>query len=299
MSKKISLWMVTSAWVSFLFIALGLYSAPDHQNISRKTVNVMSFNIRYDNPKDGDNAWINRKEIVAQTILFHKVDIAGLQESLHHQVKDLETLLPQYDWFGVGRDDGQMKGEFAPVFYLRRRFKILHKSFFWLSDTPGKPGKGWDAACPRIVTWGKFEDRWTGKYFFLFNTHFDHRGETARVKSAELLLKKINELIGESPVVLTGDFNCLEKDEPYEILTSGIGQNPGLSDTYYLTQTKPYGSTHTFNGFGDTINPDSRIDFIFVGKINQVLRFGIISERWDGRFASDHNAVLAEICLNE
>ena len=259
----------------------------------------MSFNIRYDNPKDRDNAWARRKEMVAQTIRFHKIDIAGLQEALFHQVKDLETLLPEYGWFGVGRDDGQESGEFTPVFYLRERFKISHKSFFWLSETPEKPGKGWDAACPRIVTWIKFEDKWTGKTFFLFNTHFDHVGEKARLKSAELLIKKINAGVGEDPVILTGDFNCLEKEQPYKIFTSDREQIPGLSDTYYLTKSKPYGSTQTYNGFQDDIRPDSRIDFIFLGKIDKVIRFGIISERWDGRFVSDHNAVLAEIDLDE
>jgi endonuclease/exonuclease/phosphatase family metal-dependent hydrolase len=120
-------------------------------------------------------------------------------------------------------------------------------------------------------------------------------GETARIKSAELLLEKIVELTEDDPVILTGDFNCTEKDLPYKILTSGKGQIPGLSDVYSLTKSKPYGSTQTFNGFQNTIFPDRRIDFIFAGKTDRVLRCGTISERWDGRFVSDHNAVLAEI----
>jgi endonuclease/exonuclease/phosphatase family metal-dependent hydrolase len=297
--KKIFTRGMTTVSLSFFLIALGLFGIAANEVTSGKTINVMSFNIRYDNPGDKENRWTYRKEMVAATIRFHEADIAGLQEALNHQVKDLETLLPEYGWFGVGRDDGREAGEYAPIFYLKDRFTILHQSFFWLSDTPEKPGKAWDAACPRIVTWGKIEETRTGKTFFFFNTHFDHVGEEARIKSAGLLLEKIDEVTGNYPVILTGDFNCTEKDMPYKILTSGNGQLPGLSDVRYLTKSTPYGTTQTYNGFRNTILPDRRIDFIFVGKIDRVLRCGTIAERWDGRFVSDHNAVLAEIEISD
>jgi endonuclease/exonuclease/phosphatase family metal-dependent hydrolase len=152
MKKKLLMIRTAVVSLSLLFFALNTFGAAADTDITRKTVNVMSFNIRYDNPGDKENAWPNRKEMVAATIRFHKIDIAGLQEALSHQVKDLEKLLPEYGWFGVGRDDGRQAGEFAPVFYRKDRFKILHRSTFWLSETPEKPGKAWDAALPRIVT---------------------------------------------------------------------------------------------------------------------------------------------------
>ena len=142
-------------FISFVVAGLGIFKTSAYNGFCGKTINAMSFNIRYDNPGDKDNGWSNRKEMVAATIRFHKADIAGLQEALYHQVKDLEMLLPEYGWFGVGRDDGREAGEYSPVFYLKERFKILHQSTFWLSDTPEKPGKAWDAACPRIATWGR------------------------------------------------------------------------------------------------------------------------------------------------
>jgi len=298
MKKNLPRKRTAVVFLSLLFVALVIFEAAS-TDITRKALNVMSFNIRYDNPGDKENAWPNRKEMVAATIRFHKVDIAGLQEALSHQVKDLEMLLPEYGWFGVGRDDGQEAGEFAPVFYRKDRLKIIHRSTFWLSETPEKPGKAWDAALPRIVTWGIIEDAWTERTFFFFNTHFDHVGEEARIKSAELLLRKINESSGDNLLILTGDFNCTEKDPPYKILTSGSGQTPGLSDVYALTKSKPYGSSQTFNGFQSTILPDRRIDFIFAAPAIHVLRCGTISERWDGRFVSDHNAVLAEIEMTD
>jgi endonuclease/exonuclease/phosphatase family metal-dependent hydrolase len=297
--KKIFTRGMTTVSLSFFLIALGLFGIAANEVTSGKTINVMSFNIRYDNPGDKENRWTYRKEMVAATIRFHKIDIAGLQEALYHQVKDLETLLPEYGWFGVGRDDGREGGEYTPIFYLKERFTILHRSFFWLSDNPEKSGKAWDAACPRIATWGKIEDTWTGKTFFFFNTHFDHVGEEARIKSAGLLLEKIDEVTGNYPVILTGDFNCTETDIPYKILTSGKGQLSGLADVRYLSKSKPYGSTQTYNGFQNTIQPNRRIDFIFVRKMDSVLRCGTIAERWDGQFVSDHNAVIAEIEISD
>lgn len=295
----------------FLSLFAFIFLVTAKEEASSESINVMSFNIRYNNPGDGENAWPNRKDMVAETIRFHKVDIAGLQEALHGQAKDLEALLPEYGWFGVGRDDGRQEGEYTPVFYLKSRFRILNQSTFWLSENPDKPGKGWDAACPRIATWGKIEDTLTKAVFFFFNTHLDHVGKIARNKGAELLLNTILGLAEDNPVILTGDFNCTEKDPPYKTLTlglpqpafsppkssSGLARLPGLCDAHYLSKTKHYGSTQTFNGFQNEINPEYRIDLIFVRNIEEVLRDGIISERWDGRFVSDHNAVLAEIML--
>ncbi len=291
---------------AILVLALSLLVALSYIAFYRKkeksllSINAMSFNIRYDNPGDGENAWNNRKNMVAETFRFHKIAIAGLQEALHNQVKDLEARLPEYGWFGVGRDDGLKNGEYAPIFFLKRRFDVLDQSTFWLSETPEIPGKlGWDAACPRIVTWVKFKAKSTGTIIFVFNTHFDHVGETARAKSAELVLEKIDEIAGNHPVILTGDFNCRKDDHPYFILTNDHAGIRGLFDAFDISQTKPYGSMQTYNGFRDEIVPEYRFDFIFVRDINQVLRHGVISEKWDGRFVSDHYPVIAEISFSK
>ncbi|MFH1941091.1 MAG: endonuclease/exonuclease/phosphatase family protein [bacterium] len=280
----------------FIFILI-IQCAPPHE---AESIRVMSFNIRYDNPDDGDNRWENRKEMVASTLRFHGVDIAGLQEALHGQVADLETLLPQYAWFGVGRDDGKEAGEYSPIFYLKNRFSLLESSTFWLSETPDTPGsRGWDAACNRIVTWGKFEDKNTRDIFYVFNTHFDHRGETAGVQSAKLLLNRIDAIAETHPVILTGDFNAATSDSAYTILTRASNTIPGVSDAVTLSESGHYGSTHTFNGFGEEMEPGHRIDFIFVRNVGVVLHHGVIAEKSDGRFASDHYPVIAEIRIEK
>ncbi len=261
-------------------------------------VTVMTFNIRYNNQSDLQNAWPNRKSLVASTVRFHKIDIAGLQEALNDQLKDLEGLLPEYGWLGVGRDNGKEAGEYNPIFYLKSRFKILAQSTFWLSETPDTPGsRGWDAACNRVVTWARFEDQLNKQTFFFFNTHFDHVGEVARLKSAELLLKKIAEIAGTDPVVVTGDFNCTNDAAAYHDLISGDGKTPGLIDTLRLSKTGHYGSTQSFNGFNIELDPGNVIDFIFVRGIKSVLRHGIIAENWDGKFVSDHYPVIAEVIV--
>jgi len=259
-------------------------------------INAMTFNIRYDNPSDLQNAWPNRKSLVSSTIRFHKIDIVGMQEALIGQVKDLESLLPEYSWLGVGRDGGKEVGEYNPIFYLKTRFKTLAQSTFWLSETPDIPGsRGWDAACNRISTWAKFEDQASKQTFFFFNTHFDHVGEVARVKSAELLLKKIAEIAANDPVIVTGDFNCSTDDATYHYLISGDGKIPTLMDTFRLSKTGHYGATQSFNGFNIELDPGNTIDFIFVRNVKTVLRHGIIAELWDGKFVSDHYPVIAEI----
>ncbi|MFB0565127.1 MAG: endonuclease/exonuclease/phosphatase family protein [Candidatus Aminicenantaceae bacterium] len=260
---------------------------------------AMSFNIRYDNPDDGENAWPHRKEMVAQTIMFHGVDFLGIQEALDTQVQDLANLLPEYAWIGFGRDDGQKRGEYAPIFFLRERFRLFEKGCFWLSETPEVPGSmGWDAACPRIVTWGKFQDTKNRCEFYFVNTHFDHVGSTAREKSAELLLKRLDEKVRDKPLIITGDFNCTQEESPYVILTQGLEGIPGVKDAQYLSENGHYGGTQTFNGFKDTLRPGLKIDFIFVRNIDRVINHGIIADRWDGRFASDHYPIHAEVTFH-
>jgi endonuclease/exonuclease/phosphatase family metal-dependent hydrolase len=258
---------------------------------------VMTFNIRYDEPADGANAWPHRKESAAAAIAVHGADIAGLQEALVSQIRDLEALLPGYAWVGVGRDDGKEAGEYSPIFYRKDRFRLVSTSTFWLSETPDRPGvKGWDAACPRVVTHARLEDGRTGRTIAAFNTHFDHVGLRAREESARLVLARIRGAAGEGSVVLTGDFNCTREAPPYRILV-GEGGTPFLRDARALSRLAPYGPSSSFNGFGREAGPGILIDHIFVDASFDVLRWGVLPGRWEGRFVSDHNPVLAELRL--
>lgn len=252
---------------------------------------VMSYNIRYATPKDGRNAWTHRKEAVANLIRFYQPGLLGLQEVLYEQLTYLEGQLGGYERIGVGRDDGERGGEFSPIFYAQAQFELLDQGTFWLSDTPGKPSVGWDAALERIATWGQFRHRSRGDTLFFLNTHFDHRGEQARTQSARLLRKKIGELASGYPVLVSGDFNADPTSVPYQVLTEGP-----LRDAMTLSEVPPVGPEQSFSGFAVTDSlPGERIDYIFVSPDVRVDRHAIVASFRNGYFPSDHLPVFAEV----
>jgi endonuclease/exonuclease/phosphatase family metal-dependent hydrolase len=257
-------------------------------------INVMTFNIRYDNPDDGEQNWHKRKENVVRMINFYDLDIIGMQEVLVSQLNYLKNNLPQYNTIGVGREDGKEKGEFTPVFYRKSRFKELDHGTFWLSETPDKVSKGWDAALERIATWVKLKDTITGKEFLFMNTHFDHRGQRARVESAWLLKKKIAELGAGKQVILTGDFNLTPESEGIQTLIEPDGENTLVNSSIVAEIT--YGPNWTSPGF-DNRPYDQRkvIDYIFLNKINKVNRYAVIAEKLNDLQLSDHCPVFVQV----
>lgn len=277
--------------MAFLFIVLLTVSGK-----AQEPIRVMSFNIRLDSPNDGANNWTNRKANLVSLIRFHKADIIGFQETQKHQIDYISELLPEYGWFGVGRDDGKQQGEFSAIFYRKGRFDTLQTSTFWCSITPEHPGRGWDAAYQRIVTYGKMIDNRNNKMFYFFNTHLDNEGKIARTESAALIKKRIQIICENFPVILTGDFNSTPDSDPYKILTSpDLHSSAVLFDSRTISQSKPYGPRGTFTGFDINAKPDAPIDFIFVKKGVSVLFHGVLSDSFDGYLPSDHYPVLAEI----
>lgn len=256
-------------------------------------INVVSFNIRYNTPNDGINAWPNRVEMVTGLLKFHDADIFGLQEALYEQIKDIENNLSEYEWFGVGRDDGEKAGEFSPIFFRKSKFILLKKGNFWLSENCKKPGLGWDAVCNRIVAWGKFQSKVTGKQFLVFNTHFDHIGDEARKNSAFLIRDKIVEISNNQglPVILTGDFNLAPETAP-------IGLIKGfMKDSREVTETLPYGPVGTFTNFDWNTPMERRIDYIFIQGGVRILKYAVLTDAKNKRFPSDHLPVFVTVQL--
>lgn len=265
-------------------------------------IRAMTYNIRYDNPNDGENIWRWRRDHVASVIRFHKPDLVGLQEALHEQLEDLRERLPSYQWVSAGREDGEYAGEYCAIGYDKERFNLEDQSTFWLSEAPSKPGSiGWDATLPRIVTYARLRERTTGVELSHFNTHLDHDGERARAESAKLLLTKIDELAPDTPAVLTGDFNTLESDEPYEILTGRDRSSTGrtILDTHQAAKHIHHGPTSTFNDFEELV-PGKKIDYVFVTSDVEVIQHGACSDTYeDGQYPSDHLPVVVDLSLPE
>ncbi|MEA5258503.1 endonuclease/exonuclease/phosphatase family protein [Arcicella aquatica] len=277
---------------SFYSLLLILLISTSMSSYSQQKLNVMTFNIRMETVQDGENQWAKRKENLSSMLDFYEADICGMQEVLVGQIRDLTKLLPNYAYVGVGRDDAKEGGEFSPIFYRKDKFTILESNTFWLSQTPDVPSKSWDAALNRIVTYAKFRDNKTKKVFYFFNTHFDHIGQVARRESAKMLVAKIKAVDAKIPVILTGDFNSTPTEEPTVII------NAGLIDTEKVTLTPHFGPISTFNGFQAKEIEGKLIDYIFLNtdKI-KVLKHGTLSNTWNGRFASDHHAVFAQLAF--
>ena len=273
-----------------IFITLILVS----NLISAQNIRIITYNIRYNNPGDGINAWPNRSQQVAALLEFHQADIFGLQEALIGQIQDIQKQLPHMKWVGVGRDDGKEAGEFSPLFYNSKKFKALKSGWFWLSQTPEKPGLGWDAACNRICTWLLLEADKKDQQFMVFNTHFDHQGTKARTESAKLILQKIKELNRDNlPVILTGDFNLTPEQEPISVITKE------LKDSRSISKDAPYGPAGTFNGFKFDSPLKDRIDYVFVNNLVEVKQYGVLSDSKDQRYPSDHLPVFVNFELKK
>ncbi|MPS63310.1 MAG: endonuclease/exonuclease/phosphatase [Chryseobacterium sp.] len=251
---------------------------------------VMSFNIRLQVESDKDNAWTQRKQDAIDLLSYYRPDYFGVQEALPEQMKDIKNGLKNYDYVGVGRDDGKEKGEFSAIFYDTGRLQVLNSGTFWLSETPEKPSKGWDAAYNRVCTYAVFKDKKSKKEFMALNLHFDHIGNVARVKSADLILKKIKEINPKNlPVTLSGDFNLTDDTEPIKILS----QN--LTDSFYHSETKHYGPVGTFTGFNVNEVPKERIDYIFVKGFKIKSHRHINDRRENLLYPSDHFPVLVDL----
>ncbi|MBC8767952.1 endonuclease/exonuclease/phosphatase family protein [Arenibacter sp. BSSL-BM3] len=271
-----------------LVIGLVLFAIP-LPSLSQ-TTNIISYNIKYDNTGDTINNWNDRKASLAKLIQHYDADIVGIQEGLHHQVDYLNTALTDYSYVGIGRDDGQEKGEYSAIFYNSKKFKVLKTNTFWLSETPEKVSVGWDASLERICTYALFQNVKTKKQFWVFNTHFDHRGMQARVNSAQLIYKKINEInTSKLPVILMGDLNLTPDSEPIQYLKKN------LTDAMEISQKPFYGPIGTFNGFDQDRIMENRIDYFFVKNVD-VLSYTHIDDRMpNNKHISDHLPILMTI----
>lgn len=266
---KTNLLLVTLAMLS-------LFSCHTPQ-VKNAQITAASYNLRNANAGDSakGNGWGKRYPVIAQIIQYHDFDIFGTQEGRRYQLEDLKKILPGYEYIGAGRDDGKTKGEHSAIFYRTDKFELIKNGDFWLSETPDKPSKGWDAVLPRICSWGHFKCKDSGFEFLFFNLHMDHIGKKARVESAFLVQQKMKELGEGLPAILTGDFNVDQTHSSYKAFTSkGV-----LCDSYEACDYR-YATNGTFNGFNPDNFTTSRIDHIFVSPSFHVKRYGVLTDTY-------------------
>lgn len=263
-------------------------------SLNAQSLKVMTYNMRLALTSDMDNSWQHRKEMFADMVQFYAPDIMGVQEAVPEQVDYLDSSLKNFKHIGIGRE-GEHKGEASSIFYNSTRFLLLKTNTFWLSPTPEKISKGWDASYLRVCTYGLFKDKKTGKKFWAFNTHLDNDGVVARTKGMQLILERMKELNKEKlPVILTGDFNTA----PQTDLITNLKME--MNDSKEICTTKPFGPAGTFNGFKFCEPVQDKIDYIFVSKtpVIKVTKFAVFNNSINQHYPSDHFPVYAEIKMN-
>jgi len=284
-------------------------------------LHVMSFNLRYDNPGDGENAWPRRRRNVAEFLRARNPDVVGMQEVLARQRDALLADLPAYASVGVGRDDGAAKGEFSLILYRKDRFQLLDSGTFWLSDTPEKPGStSWGNSITRICTWARLREHEGespaagARTFYVFNVHLDHQSQPSREKGIDLVLQRIGRREFPDPVLLTGDFNAGESNPVVAAVgafkdPTAVSKSPGaeagaspappasvkLVDTFRAAHADA-STVGTFNDFKGTTDGD-KIDYIFVSGAAAVESAEIHRDNHDGRYLSDHFPISASVLL--
>jgi endonuclease/exonuclease/phosphatase family metal-dependent hydrolase len=313
---------IVTSIAAFIFLNLLSGFAVSEVNIVKQEsepepIRVMSFNIRYGTANDGVNHWDKRREFLIDTIRKYDPDLLGTQETLGFQKDFIAAELNGYQAIGVGRDHGGDEGEMTAIFFRTSRFEKVFEGHFWLSETPAVPGsKSWDTSLTRMASYVILKDLQDPEHsqLLFLNTHFDHRGQLARLRSAELLVKKASELAPNLPAIITGDFNTAENSAPYVALfgkppqsttsqSSGDTQQPQAAsywrDTFRIIHREPASEEGTFSGFSIKNTQGPRIDWIACTPHWKVLKADIDRTEREGRTPSDHFPVTAELILEK
>ena len=251
-------------------------------------ITVMTYNVYYGG--SGEKARELRAPNVAQNIRRYMPDSFGLQEATEYWIETTLEMMPEYAYVGVGRDaDGG--GEASPIFYRKDKYELLDSGTFWLSKTPNKPSRAWDAMFNRVCTYAVLKDVESGFIYAHFNAHFDHMGVIARLESVSVVADKISRICNNIPVVFTGDLNDYEGGDMYgRVLEAGFKDTKFLADK---ADNKP-----TFHGYSELMEKDLPIDYIFVNAmVKSVGSYAIDTTLYNGIYASDHHPVISTLTL--
>lgn len=279
-----------------LAVAVAASAAPAHAGrCSATPLTLVSYNIRLDTAVDGDNRWANRRAAMGAQLRLWAPDIIGFQEVLPNQRADLSSELPDYRLIGAGRDGGD-RGEGVPIAIRRDTFTMQGYGTRWLSPTPDRPGKGWDAAYPRIFTWARLRGR-TGN-LLVINTHFDNVGKTARIESARELRSWIAaNARGAERIVILGDFNSYSDSEELRILR-GEGTARAVAELGRTSTPAPLAQANSFNGFGNRGEVTQPIDHIFLSGTIGRADYAVVEQMANGKYISDHFPVMARVMIS-
>ena len=269
----------------FMLAAAMIMSLPLLQAQESEGLKVMSYNIRLGSAQDGTNSWALRYTATGKMLEDQRPDVFGVQEALEYQVRYIEEMCG-YESVGVGRENGKKEGEHMSIFWNKKAVSMLKWGTFWLSETPEKPSKGWDAECFRTATWALMKDKKTGKKFYFVNTHLDHKGTEAQKNGLKLIVDRIAEINPDGlPMVLTGDFNIEPKNPALKDLDARMQSARNIAE-----KTDDHA---TYNGWGKS---STMIDYIYVSGFSSCPEYQTVTKRYEDRkFISDHYPIFARL----
>lgn len=286
---------IFSAFMALMMGIIGGWFAPvavlPEANISDSSliqeITVMNFNVYIKGT--GEKSPENRTDEVVSVIKNADPDSFGVEEADPDWLKRLSDALPEYSYAGHGRDK-DFGGEASAVFYKNEKYELVSEETFWLSKTPDKPSKGWDAWINRICTVAVLKDKQTGFTYAHFNAHFDNSGSISRVEAVRVVSEKAAEY--DMPIVFSGDLNAKEGNLMYKRALEA-----GFRDTKYLAETSDTGAT--YHGYSNLHKTNSKpIDYIFVNSYcKEVAVYDVITEKINGIYPSDHFPVVAELTM--
>jgi endonuclease/exonuclease/phosphatase family metal-dependent hydrolase len=293
----------TGVVAASLFCLLFLATTPTQAGDA--DLHVMSFNVRFSkagsNEKAAENNWNDpqhpRRERAIRIVRETNPDLLGVQEARESQVEDFEHALPEYEFYGVGRDDGKTGGEFSGIFYRKKRFTRKGEGSFWLSATPEEAGTTFSYnKLPRIASWVQLVDNKSNREFVFLNMHWDHQDEQAREKSATLVRQRLASLASGGPILVTGDLNSNEDTKAFATLIGGESDASKLGDSYREIHPQRSPNEASFDGWKDT-KKGSRIDFILHSAEFKPTAAEIVRTNYGGLWPSDHYPVTATLQL--
>jgi len=256
---------------------------------------ITTFNLRYNTPKDLENAWPNRVNGVIQFIKKTNPLIMGTQEVLDNMLVDLDKYLSNYAHIGLTRKQGE---EASAIFYNHDVLEVKESGTFWLSKTPVIPdSRDFDSLCLRVCTWGEFIFKSNRLIRFrVFNTHLDHVSNLAKIEGIKIILKNIKtkNKVDDLPTILMGDFNSTIEDEVIQYLKND--KKNVFNDVMDYMMNENYGATfHNFTGRTD----GHPIDHIFVSHDIDVIQTTIFRDKIEDIYPSDHYPVTSTITIKE
>lgn len=252
-------------------------------------VKIMSYNIRGTGHKEdtGDLEWDARKAGSIRMIAKEQPDVIGFQEPKNAQVSYLIEQLPAYAHVEACRDQGvSSEGEHIVVMWLREKYDLQDWGYYWLSPTPDRASHGWDAKNRRITVWVRLKDRATGRKFYYFNTHLDHKGLEARKEGAALNVAQMRKIAGNrTPVFISGDMNAERGTRTGECLAAYESWMQSSHDEAEVRDDRP-----SFNGFGR--NRMRTLDYLFFRRAKAVSYATVDSGEYGVRYISDHYPIV-------